>query len=105
MNDGTANAPLSRKSAGGRPLVLTVEPLARRSRPLDAARAASVLGGSHWFARVWKRIATRSLAVARAARRAIDAALSLPRKVYARANLAFIASAGVFRSASMSFKF
>jgi hypothetical protein len=105
MNGDTSKASLSRKSAGDRPLVLTVEPLARRSRPLDAARAASVLGGGCWFARVWKRMALGTLAVARAARRAIDAALRLPRKVYARAHLAVIASAGVFRSASMSFKF
>ncbi len=105
MNVDASKASHSRKSAGGRPLVLTVEPLVRRSRPLDAARAALVLGGGRWFARVWKRIALGTIAVARAVRRAIDAALILPRKVYARAHLAVIASAGVFRSASMSFKF
>ncbi len=84
--------------------MLSVESLNRRSGPIDAARVASVLGGSRWLARVWKRIALGTLAVARVARRAIDAALSLPRKVYARANLA-VARAGVFRSVSMSFRF
>ena len=93
-----------RKVAGARPLVLAIEPLARRSGPLDAARTAAYLGGSRWLARVWKRVALRTLSVSRAERCAMDAALSLPRKVYARAILV-IARAGVFRSVSMSFKF
>ena len=104
MDRVVTKAPLFRKSAGSRPLVLTVESLTRRSRPMDAARLASVLGGSRWLVRAWKRIGLRTLAVSRALRSAIDAALSLPRKAYAKANLA-IARARVFRSVSMSFRF
>lgn len=93
-----------RKSAGDRPLVLTVERLARRGGSIDVARTASYLGGSSWLVRVWKRNALRAPAVLSAARRVIDAALSLPRKVYARLNLVIV-WAGVFRSVSMSFQF
>ena len=97
-------ASLLRKPAAGRPLVLAVESLIRRSRPMDATRAASVLGGSSWLVRVWKRMALRTRAVSRAVQNAIDAALSLPKTAYAKASLA-IARAGVFRSVSMSFRF